>query len=165
MKTTSINDIGDPAMSLVPPIQQYRNDYIIVTPNYTSPIINFFGQVIGRYSNLLFLGWAIPSQFFNPDNNDSDNFLVNSATFRPSDREFGGSGGYVEIYCSNGEVCGYGGIGRIKSGNHQVSYRSPTDPNAVMYASVYGFHRKVSYAYPAGFECKPIASKFCGTDV
>ena len=39
-------------------------------------------------------------------------------------------------------------------------YHSPVDPNAAVYTSVYGLHREISYAYPAGMECEPLGRKF-----
>ena len=77
----------------------YRNDYFVYTAD--DVLDNLLGQT---FQYISFLGWAIPSEFFNPDN-DAANFLVNNQTFRPTDVAGGGSGGYVEIRCRNGAVC------------------------------------------------------------
>ena len=145
------------AMSLVPPIEQYSNNYAIVTA----------GDVHFSTRAEHFISWVMPSQFFNPATNDGDNFLVNSSSFTPTMLTDRGSGGYIPIYCSDGEICGYGGAGRIQSGYLQVSYQSSAYPDAAMYVSVYSvvyvrlFAELVSsQAYAAGMKCDPIGRKF-----
>ena len=149
-----LGQAGDPAMSLVPPVEQYRNNYIITTAD---EVADDTGNT--RFEFASFMGWAIASEFFNPDNNDTANFRVDNTTFMPTDRSSGGSGTYVEIFCSSGEVCGYGAFGRLESGIRQVSYENPSRSNVAMYTTVYGLQREISYAYPAGIECEPIGSE------
>ena len=135
---------GDPAMSLVPPIEQYRNSYIVTTAER------------GPFRLNGFMSWAIPVQFFDPVNSNSNNFSVNGTAFDPPSRNAFGSGGYLPIRCQAGEVCGYGAFGQLASGVSTISYGSSSEPNPGMYASVYGLDREISFAYPAGYECEPI---------
>lgn len=141
-------ELGDPSMSLVPPVEQYRNNLRITTADGVRTVFRSF------------MSWAIPSQFFNPAENDESNFKVNGTTFLPASRNQMGSGEYIPIHCSNGQVCGYGGFSPLTSGPATVSYNSPQDTNAAVYTFVYGFLREISYAFPAGYECEPIGCEF-----
>ncbi len=145
------SELGDPSISLVPPVEQYRNNYIV----------NTFDDVAFVGSFVSFMSWAIAAPFFpDPENvNDARNFMLNGESFLPPDRDMVGSGEYVPIRCKNGEVCGYGAYGRLPGGNSTISWNSPRDPNVAVYASIYGFNQEISYAYPAGYQCEPIGCK------
>ncbi len=135
--------IGD-SKTLVPPINQYRNDYIV----------NTFNDIMAFFS------FAVAAEFFNPDiASDNLNLMLNGVSYSPPTRANLGSGGYVPIRCSDGEVHGYGGFGQLP-GDSNISYESPREPNAAMYASIYGFGREHSYAYSAGYQCEPIGRKW-----
>lgn len=139
--------IGDPSMNLVPPVSQFSNDYII----------NTFDDILDDNSEYKsYMSWAIASTFFSPDTRDRDNFKVNGTTYTPPERNMVGSGEYVPIRCKNGTVCGYGAFGPLPAGISTIAYNSPRDPRATVYASVYGFLRENSYAYPAGYELSPV---------
>ena len=140
---------GDPAMTLVPPVSQYSNDFII----------NTMDDVLERGSMAFksYVSWAVAAPFYSPG--DENGFSVNNMDYPPPARnELGeASGGYIPIHCQNNEVCGYGAFGRFSElGNINLSYSSFRDPNAAVYASAYGFFQEASYAYPAGYECEPI---------
>lgn len=142
--------IGDPSMTLVPPVSQYSNDYIV----------NTFDDILDANSEYeSYVSWAMASTFFEPDTPDEDNFVVNDMPYTPPSRAVAGSGRYVPIRCKNGTICGYGAYGPLPAGSSTISYNSPRDPLATVYASVYGFLRENSYAYPAGFECAPLGCK------
>lgn len=143
---------GDPAMTLVPPVNQYSNDYTI----------NTMDDVLerGRRAFKSYVSWAVATPFYAPG--DENGFKVNNMDFPPPARNrLGeGSGEYIPIHCQNNEICGYGAFGRFSElGNNTLSYSFPGDPNAAVYASVYGFFMEASYAYPAGYECEPIGRK------
>ena len=140
---------GDPAMSLVPPVTQYRNNFLLTTAD----------QVRADFRG--YMSWAISSEFFNPETSDPNNFLINDTAFLPPPRHELGSQEYVSIYCQNGEVCGYGAFSPLASGTATVQYDSAREPNAAVYTSVYGFLREISFAYPAGYECEPIGCEYC----
>ena len=140
------NGIGDPSISLVPPMEQYRNN-IFLTAN-TEPT-----QTFSEY-----LSWAVPSNFFNPAT-DRNKFMLGDSALLPGSRSDHGSGGYIPIYCSNGLVCGYGAIAGLPATGGTMSYNSQQHPNAAFYSTVYGFAIESSFAYPGGFEMESIGSK------
>lgn len=145
--------IGDPSMTLVPPVSQYSNDYIV----------NTFDDILDDDANMeyeSYVSWAIASAFFEPNTPDEANFVVNDVTYTPPSRTMTGTGEYIPIRCKNGTICGYGAFGPLPAGSSTISYNSPRDPHATVYASVYGFQRENSYAYPAGFECTPLGCEF-----
>ena len=141
------NDYGDPAISYVPPVTQYKNNYIMTSLKEIRP--NF----------LTYMSFAISSEFFNPSLN---NIMVNGAIFEPEARNAKGTGGtgeYIPIRCSNNRTCGYGAYSEAITGTSVISYNSPRESEAAVYASIYGFEDQVSFMYPAGFELEPIGCK------
>jgi len=129
--------IGDPSMTTIPPVEQYRSDFIATTLDIT-PITEDFTNMIS---------WTIPSVFFEPSTNTNEVFFDNSVlapgNFLPSQ---GGSGEYIPIQCSNGEICGYGAY-------------STKDAYPGINFQLYGYVPEMSYMYAAGFEMEPIGSK------
>ena len=140
---------SDPRMTLVPPVTQYSNNYLIFGPSTTS---------------IPFISYAIAAKFFNESNNDRINFMVNRTTLFPASQCNNGSGGYIPIHCSNNEVCGYGAFTPIPAGTASISY---TSPNAALFVSAHGslvYGRDGSYSeyiFPltAGYELEPIGRK------
>ena len=142
---------GDPAMSLVPPVTQYRNNFLLTTADQVRAS-SFRG----------FIGWALSAEFFNLETSDQNNFLIakDDTTFLPPMRHELGSQEYVPIHCQSGEVCGYGAFSLLVPGTATVRYTSEREPNAAVYVSVYGVQRETSFAYPAGYECEPIGREY-----
>lgn len=122
---------NDFSMSYVPPIEQYRNNYLISTFNTTG-----------------FMSYALSTLFFNNDTFRSS-FLVDSLPFFP------GIGS--EIVCNSGGQNGFGAYTSLSSENTEVSYDDVQVFNEAVYVSVYGFTRTGHMlSYPAGYECEPI---------
>ena len=130
--------LGDPFMSLVPPVSQYSNNYTITSA--TEVRSNIKG----------YISYAIPVQFFNNTAADRSAFLINGTTHIPSS-------GYQPIYCSNEEICGYGAYTDLPAGNHLVEYNKL---GATVNLLVYGFLGEYSFGYPAGFELEGIGGKW-----
>ena len=147
---SSLTSPGDPSMNLVPPVSQYKNDYLI-------PVLN---EAINRPLLESFVGYAIAAEFFDPVNNDERNLVANGTTFL-GHRNVLGSRDYINISCSNGRVCGYGAFGPIGKGTTRFAYTSQTESNPGLYAFVTSIGDQVQHAYPAGYECEPIGREFC----
>ena len=137
-------------ITLVPPVTQYSNNYLIFGLSTTS---------------IRFISYAIAAKFFNESNNDRINFMVNRTTLFPASQCNNGSGGYIPIHCSNNEVCGYGAFTPIPAGTASISY---TSPNAALFVSAhdsvldyYRDGRYFEYIFPltAGYELEPIGRK------
>ncbi len=142
-----INNMGDPAISYVPPISQYKKSMIVSDASFR-PIFDSY------------ISWAVPVQFFDPGV-DSNSFTFNGEPFTPQSMLDKGSGGYIPISCSNGEICGYGAFSRLSRGvTGTLEFKSDKDPEAAAFAQVYGFGQEISYAYPAGYQLEPIGRKF-----
>ncbi len=124
---------GDPFMLLVPPVSQYSNDYTITVPKLDTDFVGHFS-------------YALPLQFFDNSVVSRSALTINGTTFAPDS-------GYVPIYCSSGQICGYGAYSGLPDGDHQVTYNIP---GAAMMLYMYGFMRETSFAYPAGFEMQAI---------
>ena len=130
--------LGDPFMLLVPPISQYSNEYTITTAGHVIRT-NYDGHI----------SYALPVHFFDNSIPSQNALVINGTTFRPDS-------GYRPIYCSNGEICGYGAYSRLPAGDHEVAYNIA---GAAMMLHVYGFLREISFAYPAGFELQAIGGR------
>ena len=103
------------------------------------------------------MSWAIPSRFFN----SSIECTVKRRSIGSASSYFdGGSGDYIEIRCSNNEVCGYGAYAPLEICDSTLSYSASREANTALYAQVYGFQREFSYAYPAGYQCEQIGRKY-----
>ncbi len=154
---TSIGSgLGDPSIAIVPPVEQYKSHLYATTLDLSPNTEMFFNM----------LSWVIPSRFFDPATNTNevlfDNAALNPGTLMPFQ---GGSGEYVPIQCSNGEVCGYGAfspspLGRTPNKLFQLQFNSSKDPYAGINFNLYGYVSEMSYAYPAGFEMEPIGRKY-----
>ena len=143
-------NFGDPAITLVPPVTQYSNNYTVHTFDGILPPLS-----PERYRS--YISWAVSAEFFSPDIvGDDQNLMVNGAPFSPPPLPEG-SGGYVPIQCSGGRICGYGAFGQIATAiDSTITYESQREANPGIYVSIYGFVRENSYAYPAGYQCEPI---------
>lgn len=135
---TRVGFQGDPFMLLVPPVSQYLDEYTV------TPVHSVAGEFISHIS------YALPIQFFNNSVESRTAFMINGSTFTPDS-------GYQTIYCSNGQMCGYGAYSGIPSGDRLLQYNVLA---STMSMYVYGFLRENSFAYPAGFEMKAIAGIF-----
>ena len=140
--------------TLVPPVTQYSNNYLIFGLSTTS---------------IPFISYAIAAKFFNESNNDRINFMVNRTTLFPASQCNNGSGGYIPIHCSNNEVCGYGAFTPIPAGTASISY---TSPNAALFVSAHdsylyyyrdGSYHEYIYPLTAGYELEPIGRELCIT--
>ena len=141
---------GDPAISYVPPITQYRNNLIMTTSSDVRPTF------------LTYISYAISSEFFDPMKDDAQNFVVNGVVFEPDEvntQGTGGTGGYIPIRC-NKTICGYGAYSDIAGQDNVINYNSSREPNAAVFASINGIGAQLAFSYPAGFEMEPIGRKF-----
>ena len=143
LKDIDRSSFGDPFMTIVPPITQYANDFTVPTAKRlrASPL----------FSSLTI---AIPQgEFFRSPQQDQTRIRLNSEAVEPDE-------GWVEIFCSNGEVCGYGG--RIESAPEGTVTIEHTTPEAGIAAWIYGIAPSVSFGMTPGFRLDPIACKCKG---
>ena len=119
------SEYGDPFMMMIPPVEQYRNNYTFVAQS--------------GFQNAITV--TVTSGFFNPGNIVLNDTSLGSAEWNP-------------IYCSTetDSVCGYGTRVSISTGRNFIYHR---DPNAKLGTFVYGFSHQVSYGYPAGVQLVP----------
>ena len=130
---------GAPFMTIIPPVVQYLNDYVLPTQNVLSEIFSV-GYTI-----------AVPqSEFFNSPSQDGSSIEVDGVAVEPDE-------GWIELFCSSNEICGYAArVERAPSGIISVRH---TNPSAAISAWVYGIAEAVSFAYTAGFKLDEVACK------
>ena len=139
-KISTTGSEGDPSMVYVPPVSQYYTDeYQFSTESST--LANFDS----------YISYAFPIQFFDNSLSDQSAFVINGSTFAPTS-------GYHPIYCSNGQICGYGAYSKLLTRSFQVV--GYTKPLAPLYLYVYGYKDEESYAQPAGFLMQPVGGKW-----
>ena len=118
-------------MSVIPPIVQYLRLYHLVPVNISS------GPIVFSVS--------VPARYF-----QTDRIMLDNAPLELDAQ-------WQSIYCSTGEICGYG----ITKDFHN-QYHSPfhSDANAAIFVHTYGFSIQNSYAIAGGMELQPISGQF-----
>ena len=120
---------GDPFMMMIPPVEQYSNNYTFVAQS--------------GFQNSITV--TVTSGFFNPGNIVLNGTSLGTATWTP-------------IYCSiqTDSVCGFGTRISISIGRNFIYHRNPI---AKLGTFVYGFSHGASYGYPAGMQLVPIPGR------
>ena len=126
---------GDPFMSLIPPVIQYLNNYTI------SAIAGAAGPFPDRHVSI-----SVHETFFDPSH-----IMIDGVPVEPDRSAWQG------IYCSDGEICGYGIYRGVTSGDHTVYHENP---NAALSVQNYGFQQLNSYSFIAGMELQQISGEF-----
>ena len=132
---TASTDFGDPFMSVIPPVIEYLNNYTI------SSITAESGPFPSRYVSI-----SVYKTFFDPSRIMIDGMPIESD-----------KSAWQGIYCSDGEICGYGIYKNLASGDHTVYHEHP---NAGLSVQNYGFQQENSYGFPAGMELEPLSGAF-----
>ena len=88
---------GDPFMMMIPPVEQYSNNYTFVTQS--------------GFQNTITV--TVASEFF-----DSEYIILNGNSLN--------SANWTEIYCSAQSVCGYGTRVSLSVGRNFIYHRDPT---------------------------------------
>ena len=128
-------ELGDPFMSVVPPVVQYINNYLV------SSIRAIAGTFPTRFVSV-----AVYKDFFQPSQIMFDDSPLESDSSR-----------WNKIFCLDGEVCGYGIYKSLGTGDHRVYH---TNDNAGLSVQTYGFQQQNSYGFPAGMEMEQLSGKY-----
>ena len=125
-------DLGDPFMSIIPPVVQYINNYLIMA------VTSVAGSFPTRFVSI-----SVYETFFQPSEIMLDGSPIESDSSR-----------WNRIYCSSDEVCGYGIYKGVGFGDHRVYH---TNENAGLNVELYGFQQQNSYGFPAGMEMEQLS--------
>ena len=136
-RTCFSTEIGDPFISVVPPITQYMN-------KYTFTEVEGDG---GDFSDFSYINVAVHASFFDPNCIYLDDSLLEANMSK-----------WQAVYCVDGDICGYAITKKITGmGTHNIFHSME---NAALYVNLYGFQNQNSYGFPLGMELKPIAGKY-----
>ena len=127
-------------MSLIPPVTQYLN-------NYTVPVLN--RDSVGGPLTQYYISISVYEPFFDPNL-----IMIDGVPVEPDRSAWHG------IYCSDGEICGYG-IGKeidLQSGDRTVYH---VTKNAALCVQNYAFKIAFSYGFSVGMELQSLSSEFC----
>ena len=127
---------GTPFMSLIPPVTQYLN-------NYTVPVFNGGGP-----PTLYYISISVYEPFFNPNL-----IMIDGVPVEPDRSSWQG------IYCSDGEICGYGISKEIdlQNGDRTVYHETKS---AALSVQNYASKTYFSYGFPVGMELQPLSGEF-----
>ena len=131
-------DIGDPFMTLIPPVIQYLNSYIIPAPvNVTA------GDIMFRYVSV-----TVHANYF-----DANHIFFDDAALEPNITV------WQPIYCTvGGDICGYCISKPLDDASHLVYH---SDETAAILVHSYGFWVENSYALGGGMELQAIGGECC----
>ena len=125
-------ELGDPFLILVSPVVQYINNYLVTTISATA------GEFPTRFVSV-----AVYRTFFQPSQ-----IMLDGSPIEPDAAKWN------RIYCSDGEVCGYGVYREVELGDHSIYH---TNENAGLSVEVYGFQQQNSYGFPGGMEMQQLS--------
>ena len=91
------SEYGDPFMMMIPPVQQYRNNYTFVTQS--------------NFENAISI--TVETEFFYPED-----IVLNGSSLSGAN--------WTEIYCSTQTVCGYATRVSLDVGQNFIYHRDPT---------------------------------------
>jgi hypothetical protein len=130
MKTagSSLGDIGDPSVLIIPPVEQYKNNYTVINAQFFSEQSGYFGDtmILAQYLNIIVPNEARDSVYI-------DGNLLSPSIFTP----IGESDYYYVIYKST-------------DGTHNINCTMPIS------VIIYGYGRAVSYGYLGGMAMQDI---------
>ncbi len=122
----SSDGVGDPFMMIIPPIEQFTNNYLVEAfPLFPLNYVTMY----------------VSSEFFQTSQILLDNFVVT---------------GWRNVVCSSGEICGHISRTNVSTGAHSIRHQNSSAVLGVsVYGfSQSGFTN--SYGYPGGMRLSPI---------
>ena len=129
-------DIGDPFMTLIPPVIQYLNSYIIPAPVYVTA-----GDITFRYISV-----TVHANYF-----DASLIFLDDAPLEPN------ASAWQAIYCAEGYICGYATSKPLDDASHPVYH---ADESAGIFVHSYGFRVENSYAFAGGMELQALGGEY-----
>ena len=135
---------GNPSMAIIPPVVQYMNNYTLPTEKQLREKQFDVGYTI-----------AIPRDdtFFRSPAQDGSMIVMNEVPIVPDPDE-----GWIEIFCNNGQVCGYSA--RVEHTSGGVLTIRHVDPHAAFSFWIYGIAGVVFHGFNAGFKLDAVGCKF-----
>ena len=123
------DQIGDPSMMMIVPVEQYLNKYAFTA----------FSQLSTNHITI----------YTNSDSFDPQNIFIDENSLENST--------WTTVYCScSNEICGYITYANLTTGHHTL-YHSGCSSQVGM--SAYGFDYANAYAYPGGLKFDGVESK------
>ena len=131
------DDVGDPFITIIPPVIQYLNSYII-----PAPVTMSTGDIFQRHVSV-----SVHATYFN-----ASRIFFDDATLK-SDATT-----WQAIYCAEGDICGYATSKALDDASHRVYH---SDETAAIFVHSYGFRIETSYALGGGMELQAIGGECC----
>ena len=135
---------GNPLMTIIPPIVQYLNNYTLPTDKHLKESQLDVGYTV-----------AIPRDdtFFRSPAQDGSKIVINDMPIMPDQDE-----GWIEIFCNNGQVCGYSA--HVEHAPGGVLTIRHVNPRAAFSSWIHGIAGAVSFGFNAGFKLDGVGCKF-----
>ena len=111
-----LDNIGDPFMTMIPPVEQYSNNYVFnVLPEFTTNYITIY----------------VAPEYYQPERIfvDDSNLFTNS---------------WTAVYCSTGALCGYVTGRNLSAGEHRL-YHTDADARVGVSAYGFNTHNSYGY--------------------
>ena len=133
---------SDPFMLLVPPCEQYRDSYAVVTAPF-DPSIE--GSVEGRVAYVNYTNVVVPAEYFNASLITVNNNPINASEFKP-------------VRGPDNTIWDYAAQLLLDGGVTAISH---SDPNAALSVTLYGFSNQMSWGCTGGIGLAPLTSNDC----
>ena len=125
------NSIGDPFMTMVPPVEQYSNNYVF--------------SVLSNFSTN-FITIHVAPEFFQTDRIFVDNVSLENSS-------------WTEVYCTDSVICGFITRVPLQPGEHRLFHQNATATIGILVYGFNPFNSRSSYGYPGGLRLLPIQGK------
>ena len=129
-------NIGGPFLSIIPPVVQYLNSYII-----PAPVNVIAGPIIERYVSV-----SVYTNYF-----DTNHIFFDDIPLEPN------TDNWQAIYCADGDICGYATNRTLNDASHHIYH---TNKNAATFVHSYGFRSGNSYGLSGGMELQAIDGEY-----